>query len=356
MALFWVVLFSAVAAISSAEASLYNNGVCYGPSHNGVPDLAVAISHYRKFGLTRIRLMEYDEYDVGALHAMGFEVSFGVNNDELQTLASSYGAVEDWFEKKVENIIKYNYFVINYIVVGDEAIPGPLAQYVLPVVASLIRLFQSKNKPLIKVTAAVSPAVLSNLLPPSKAEFTTEIRNHMVPLVYTLAEWGFPLMIKVYPYKYYAAGLISKEFATFTARHRRPPVFQDGNLSYWNMFDVMVDSFLWAMEKEGVPNGGSIVVGETGWPSAGNGNFTTPKLARTYNQNFLNHITSKDGTPKRPYVINAGFVYSMFDDNLKPEGAEQHFGISNIDYKPAYHLVFPNASNIEAVNGGHRNT
>jgi hypothetical protein len=151
MALFWVVLFSAVAAISSAEASFYNNGVCYGPSHNGVPDLAIAISHYRKFGLTRIRLMEYDEYDVGALHAMGFEVSFGVNNDELQTLASSYGAVEDWFEKKVENIIKYDYFVINYIVVGDEAIPGPLAQYVLPVVASLIRLFQSKNKPHIQV-------------------------------------------------------------------------------------------------------------------------------------------------------------------------------------------------------------
>jgi hypothetical protein len=82
----------------------------------------------------------------------------------------------------------------------------------------------------------------------------------MVPLLYTLAEWSFPLMIKVYPYKYYAAGLISKEFATFTARHRRLPVFQDGNLSYWNMFDVMVDSFLWAMEKEGVPYGGGIVV------------------------------------------------------------------------------------------------
>ena len=161
MALFWVVLFSAVAAIiSSAEASFYNNGVCYGPSHNGVPDLAVAISHYRKFGLSRIRLMEYDEYDVGALHAMGFEVSFGVNNDELQTLASSYGAVEDWFEKKVENIIKYDFFVINYIVVGDEAIPGPLAQYVLPVVASLIRLLQSRKKPLIQVIYPFSVLLL----------------------------------------------------------------------------------------------------------------------------------------------------------------------------------------------------
>jgi hypothetical protein len=145
-------------------------------------------------------------------------------------------------------------------------------------------------------------------------------------------------MIKVYPYKYYTAGLISKEFATVTARHRCPPVFQDGNLSYWNMFDVMVDSFLWAMEKEGVPNGRSIVVGETDWPFADNGNFTTSELARTYNQSFLNHITSKDETPKRPYVTNIeGFVYSMFDDDLKPEGVEQHFGLSHIVYKLVYH-------------------
>lgn len=196
------------------------------------------------------------------------------------------------------------------------------------------------------MTTAVSPVVLSNILPPSQAVFTAETRKDVVPVLYTLAEWGFPLMIKVYPYEHHAAGLLSKDFATFTARYRYPPVFQDGNLSYWNMFDVMVDSFLWAMEKEGVPDGGTIVVGETGWPSAGNGNFTMPELARTYNQNFLNHIASKDGTPKRPYVMNEGFLYSMFDDSLKPEGADQHFGLFHIDNEPVYYLVFPNASDI----------
>jgi hypothetical protein len=70
--------------ISSAKAAFYNSHVCYRASHNGVLDLGLAISLYRKSGILRIRLMEYNLYDVGTLEGMGLEVSFGVNNDELQ--------------------------------------------------------------------------------------------------------------------------------------------------------------------------------------------------------------------------------------------------------------------------------
>jgi hypothetical protein len=36
----------------------------------------------------------------------------------------------------------------------------------------------------------------------------------------------------------------------------------------------------------------------------------------------------------------------MFDEDLKLEGVEQHFGLFHTDNKLVYHLVFPNASNI----------
>jgi hypothetical protein len=40
------------------------------------------------------------------------------------------------------------------------------------------------------------------------------------------------------------------------------------------------------------------------------------------------------------------FIYAMFDEDLKLEGVEQHFGLFHTDNKLVYHLVFPNASNI----------
>ncbi|XP_065616026.1 probable glucan endo-1,3-beta-glucosidase BG4 [Quercus suber] len=130
-------------------------------------------------------------------------------------------------------------------------------------------------------------------------------------------------------------GLICQDFATFSA-HKA--VYWDNGLGYWNMFDALVDAFVWAMEKRELIV--KMVIGETGWPSTGNGQTTTPELARTYNQNFLRHITAGQGTPKRPNTYGEGFVYSMFDENGKLEAGDQRFGIFDAKEKPVYHLYF----------------
>ncbi|KAL6274404.1 hypothetical protein ACE6H2_025096 [Prunus campanulata] len=89
------------------------------------------------------------------------------------------------------------------------------------------------------------------------------------------------------------------------------------------------------MEKVGGANV-DVVVSESGWPSDGNGNFTTPELAGTYNRNFLEHITSKAGTPKRPGAYIEGYIFAMFNENQKPEGVEQHFGLFHPNMQPVY--------------------
>ncbi|KAI9077171.1 hypothetical protein K1719_040877 [Acacia pycnantha] len=63
-------------------------------------------------------------------------------------------------------------------------------------------------------------------------------------------------------------------------------------------------------------------------------------LAATYNQNFVRRIASQRGTPKRPNRFVEGFVFAMFNENRKPAGVEQHFGLFYPDMRPVY-PVFP---------------
>ncbi|RVX05520.1 putative glucan endo-1,3-beta-glucosidase BG5 [Vitis vinifera] len=55
----------------------------------------------------------------------------------------------------------------------------------------------------------------------------------------------------------------------------------------------MVDAFYSAMEKAGGSTVG-VVLTESGWPSAGKGNGTTPEIAGTYNRNSW-HISTPMG-------------------------------------------------------------
>nr|POE50305.1 putative glucan endo-1,3-beta-glucosidase bg4 [Quercus suber] len=252
-----------LSTIKKLQADILYSGVVYGTSGNNTPDAAAAITVCRKHGIRRIRILDTDELAIQSLKSMGIEATVGVKDEDLPVLASSYEAVKSWFEANLKPYVPFE-FVVNYIVVGNQFIPGPNGKYVLPVVKNLQR-----------------------------------------------------------------------DFATFSA-HKA--VYWDNGLGYWNMFDALVDAFVWAMEKRELIV--KMVIGETGWPSTGNGQTTTPELARTYNQNFLRHITAGQGTPKRPNTYGEGFVYSMFDENGKLEAGDQGFGIFDAKEKPVYHLYF----------------
>lgn len=112
---------------------------------------------------------------------------------------------------------------------------------------------------------------------------------------------------------------------------------RDGDLEYTNMFDAMVDLVYWALEKVGV-GGLDIVVFESGWPSNGNGEYTTPSLAQTYNQNLVRHTNSV--TPKNPRKSIETYVFSLFNENQKSPGIEQNFRIFSTDMSKEYHINF----------------
>ncbi|CAA0403848.1 unnamed protein product [Arabidopsis thaliana] len=310
-------------------------GLNYGLLGDNLPSPSNVINLYKSIGISRIRIFDPNTEVLNALRGhQDIEVTVGVKDQDLAALAASEEAVKGWFAANIESYLAD--VNITFITVGNEVIPGPIGPQVLPVMQSLTNLVKSRNLP-ISISTVVAMSNLEQSYPPSAGMFTSQAREQLVPVLKLLSQTSTPILVNIYPYFAYASdpANIRLDYASFNTKSI---VVQDGSLGYSNMFDAIFDAFVWAMEKEGVKDL-PMVVSETGWPSAGNGNFTTPAIASTYNRNFVKHIASVKGTPKRPNKSMDGFLFATFNENQKPAGTEQNFGLYNpSDMKPIYKL------------------
>ncbi|KAJ7943842.1 Glucan endo-1,3-beta-glucosidase [Quillaja saponaria] len=192
----------------------------------------------------------------------------------------------------------------------------------------------------IQVTTAVSTAILGVSYPPSQGKFSDDVSSIMKSITAFLAAHESPLLVNVYPYFSYINNQkdIPLAYALFNSKQ---VVVKDGQLGYKNIFDAITDAVYSALEIAG---GASveIVVSESGWPSKGNGNIATIQNAQIYNNNLIIHVSGKTGTPKRPGKNIETYVFAIFNENLKPLGTEQNFGLYNPDMTEVYHVEFPN--------------
>ncbi|KAG7602920.1 Glycoside hydrolase superfamily [Arabidopsis thaliana x Arabidopsis arenosa] len=274
-------------------------GLNYGLLGDNLPSPSKVITLYKSIDITKIRIFDPNTEVLNALRGhRDIAVTVGVRDQDLAALSASEEAVKGWFATNIEPYLSD--INIAFITVGNEVIPGPIGPQVLPVMQSLTNLVKSRN-----------------------------LEKHGGGYVEPRA------IIPTFRRNVHVSSAILLDYATFNTE---AIVVQDGSLGYSNMFDAIFDAFVWAMEKEGVKDL-PMVVSETGWPSAGNGNITTPDIAGTYNRNFVKHIASGKGTPKRPNKGIDGFLFATFNENQKPVGTEQNFGLYNPnDMKPIYNL------------------
>ncbi|PKU70928.1 glucan endo-1,3-beta-glucosidase-like [Dendrobium catenatum] len=157
----------------------------------------------------------------------------------------------------------------------------------------------------------------------------------MGPILQFFANNGALLLVNVYAYFAYAGdpANIRLDYALFAASE---PVVIDVQFNYSNMFDAIVDSVYYAMENIGGHEVG-IVVSETGWPSDG-GTATTIDNAQTYITKLIKHVGQ--GTPKRPGSLET-YIFAMFNENQKPAGVEQHWGLFYPQKTPVFPIIFP---------------
>ncbi|KAL3749195.1 hypothetical protein ACJRO7_010311 [Eucalyptus globulus] len=317
--------------VTITEARL-DVGVCYGMIGDNLPSPAAVVQLYRRYKIGKMRLFDPNPATLAALRGSGIEVTLGTKNQDLQTIASSVGAAKTWFDTNVRPFMSD--VKITYLTAGNEVVPGDLAQYVLPAMRNLQSVVNSYGYTGVGITTVVATSTLGTSYPPSSSKFSDAARADMVGIIKFLSSNGSPLMINAYPYFAYASdpANVRLDYAQFTATG---PVVRDGSLSYSNLLDAVVDAFYWAMEKEGV-TGVNLVVSESGWPSAGNGDFTTPGLAQTYNRNLVKRFRANAGTPKHPDRSLGGFIFAMFNENQKPAGTEQNFGLFYPAGTPVY--------------------
>ncbi|ESR47345.1 hypothetical protein CICLE_v10001717mg [Citrus x clementina] len=308
-------------------------GVNYGLNGDNLPPPEQVIDLYGRCQINFVRLFEPRHEVLEALRGRPQLVSLGTKNEEIQSIASSQQASDEWVKTHVVPFV--DNVNIGYITVGNEVIPGTNAQYVGQAINNILNSLNNYGiTKQIKVTTVLAGTSLASSYPPSAGAFTNEAAAVLKDIAQNLWHRGFPIMINVYPYFAYASdpSHISLDYALFQSKD---PVVRDGPYLYYNLFDAMVDAYYSALEKIDVPNV-TLAISESGWPSAGNEPYTSIENAQKYNKNLMDHVLGAKGTPRRPGQTFDTFLFEMFNENQKPAGVEQNFGFFYPNMQPIY--------------------
>ncbi|KAF0926812.1 hypothetical protein E2562_027405 [Oryza meyeriana var. granulata] len=319
-----------VGVFISMPVGVQSVGVCYGMIGNDLPSKSDVVQLYKSNGITDMRIYLPDFEAIAALRGSGIGLIVGVANKNLIDLAANPASAASWVDANIKPFVPDVNF--KYISVGNE-ITGEPTQTILPAMQNINAALAAAGLGSIKVSTAVRLDVVTNTFPPSAGVFAYP---YMAAVAQFLASTGAPLLANVYPYFAYIGNKkdISLEYATFQPGKTVPD--PNTGLVYTNLFDAMVDAIYAALDKAGAASV-PVVVSESGWPSAG-GDAATTDNARTYVQNLIDH--GKQGTPKRPGVIET-YVFAMFNENEKPgEPTEKNFGLFYPRKTPVYPINF----------------
>ncbi|KAI3950772.1 hypothetical protein MKW92_033341 [Papaver armeniacum] len=316
-----------------------NVGVNYGRQGNNLPSPAAVINLIRSRNISRIRLFSPDSDVLNALRGTGIGVVLNVPNPDIQRVGTDPDFAGDWIWK---NVLSYSDVQYRYISVGNEIdIPhSPVSNLILPGIKNLHNALRAagNNTP---VSTTIATSLVVDAFPPSSGRFSDGSQNIMRSIVEFLAANRSPLLVNVYPYFAYSLNQqqIQLDYANFTA-NRVVVIDSNNQLQYRNLFDALTDATYSAIEKVG-GWGVDIVITESGWPSAENGNIATIQNASTYINNLISHVSGTSGTPKRPGKSIETYIFALFNENIKPGARdEQHFGLYYPDMREVYPVTF----------------
>uniref|UniRef100_A0A0D9WI62 Glucan endo-1,3-beta-D-glucosidase n=1 Tax=Leersia perrieri TaxID=77586 RepID=A0A0D9WI62_9ORYZ len=340
MAAAWILACGLLLCSSSFLGAEGAIGVNYGMLGNNLPSPAQVISMYKAKNISYVRLFHPDTSVLAALRGSGIGVVLGTYNEDLSRLASDASFAASWVASYVTPFSPAVTF--RYINAGNEVIPGDQAATVLPAMRNLDAALAAAGITGVPVTTAVATSVLGVSYPPSQGAFSEAASPTMAPIVSYLASKNAPLLVNVYPYFAYAADAERVKLGYALLSASESASVTDGGVTYTNMFDAIVDAAHAAVEK--VVTGVELVVSETGWPSGGGGVGASVENAKAYNNNLVRHVSGGAGTPKRPGKAVETYLFAMFNENQKPEGVEQHFGLFQPDMSEVYHVDFTGTS------------
>lgn len=269
----------------------------------------------------------------------GLELIPGVPNADLSALANGQTAA-------VVNALKPYSAHIKAIMVGNEPLISQPATYGPLLAPALKNLDADLKKAGMNILLSVpfNSGIESVSWPPSGGTFAPNLTQYLKPVCDFLQSTGSFFTINIYPYYAHIGdpGNVPLGYCLFT---NTSPQFTDPNTGkpYYNIYDAQYDATMFALKSLGYSNL-PLVVGETGWPTAG-GTDASVANAQTFNQNLINHVNSGKGSPAYPNANLQTFIFEMYDENQKTgEPFEPYWGIyqnsGGNQYNPKYSLTW----------------
>ncbi|KAL5211533.1 hypothetical protein ABZP36_022380 [Zizania latifolia] len=308
-------------------------------SHPLPPDTVVQM--LKDNGFDRVKLFDAEDGTMNALKKSGLEVMVGIPNDLLATMATSMKAANNWVDQNVSSFVNDG-VKIRYVAVGNEPFletyNGSFLQTTFPAIRNIqSALVRAGLGTQVKVTCPLNADVYqSSTSKPSDGDFRTDIHDLMLTIVKFLSDTGGAFTVNIYPFiSLYTDPNFPVDYAFFEGNSQ--PIV-DGSATYTNMFDANYDTLIWALKKNGYGNL-PVIVGEIGWPTDGD-EHANAQLAQQFNQGFLKHIATGQGTPMRPGPVDA-YLFSLIDEDeksIQPGNFERHWGIFTYDGLPKYQL------------------
>ncbi|KAM0840353.1 hypothetical protein ACQ4PT_059722 [Festuca glaucescens] len=265
-----------------------------------------------------------------------------VPNEIIPSVAASRGNARRWVAK---NLYRHPRVKIIYLLVGNEhlsnqAIAGSTWGKIVPAMKNLRHALRSYHLGHVKLGTPLAMGALSASYPPSAGEFREDIAESvMKPLLHFLSYTRSYFFIDVYPYFAWVGNQkdIPLDYALFQGHTINNVVDPGSGLIYTNLLDQMLDATIAAMAKLGYP-GVPLAISETGWPNGG-GEGANVANAATYNRHLATRMSHTPGTPARPDVKMPVFVFSLYNEDLKPgAGTERHWG-----------MFYPNGTSVYEV-------
>ncbi|KAF7060354.1 hypothetical protein CFC21_067146 [Triticum aestivum] len=339
-------------------------GVCYGMMGDNLPQPPAVVQLLKQHGITMVRLYDADAGGLRALANTGIKVGVSLPNDNIPDAASSMSYAVRWVQSNVQ---AYPGTWIDSVAVGNEVFhQAPwLTHQLLPAMKNIQAALAGAG--LGDAVKVVTPIALDALkvpsFPPSVGEFRDDIAwSVMRPMVDFLEQTGSYLTFNIYPYfAYKYDSHVDPDFAFFRPNNGQHD--PGTGLTYFNLFDAMVDAVFHAVEKLGnsgehthgngrtrrrvaslmrVPESGAPGgKGKTGVASNSklDGSASTEN-AQAYNSNLIRKVLSGAGTPYNPDADISVYIFSLFNENLKPgDDDERNFG-----------LFYPNGTQVYDVN------
>ncbi|CAN1746954.1 Glucan endo-1,3-beta-glucosidase [Linum perenne] len=310
-------LLLSAAILISLSTTASSIGVNYGTIADNLPPP----SQVAKFITTQtiidsIKIFDANPDILRAFANTNVKVTVTVGNGDIPALTDAQAA-RQWVAANIKPY--YPATKINRISIGNEILATGNKVWIsrlVPCMWALHNALVQAGITDIQVSTPHTLGIISNSVQPSQARIRRGYDKVIFePMLKFLRQTKSPLMVNPYPYFSYAPSIA--DYALF--RPNRGVHDSHTNITYYNMFEAMMDAVYSAIKAMGYADV-DIVVAETGWPSAGDPNqpACTVDNAISFNSNLIKAVTSGKGTPLMPNRKFETYIFALFNENQKP--------------------------------------